>query len=130
MYIIIYAELEAAFFCVRISVDAFLRAAYNKKIKILMNGILQEISNDVDISAQLIQSEVLAPMVDALHVNLQNIRTMLGQNIDFTIQRNSLFSLNNITIIYLKRSRNTMICLVFHLKHQSINDRRNEAWFV
>ena len=69
MYIIIYAELEAAFFCVRISVDAFLRAAYNKKMKIFMNDILQEISNDVDISAQLIQSEVLASMVDALHLN-------------------------------------------------------------
>ena len=37
MYIIIYAELEAAFFCVRISVDAFLRAACDKKNKIFMN---------------------------------------------------------------------------------------------
>ena len=83
MYIIIYAELEAAFFCVRISVDAFLRAACNKKVKIFMNDILLEILNDVDKSAQLILSKVLAPIVEALHVNLQNKGTMLGHNIDF-----------------------------------------------
>ena len=43
MYIIIYAELEAAFFCVRISVDAFLRAAYNNIVKYLfMNYITRD----------------------------------------------------------------------------------------